>query len=58
MSYFLKVRIKRILNNEIKLKMKYFEGRNALMENFINGHVKFEWTKVLLRKIFGNLVRS
>ena len=54
----MKVRIKRILNNEIKLKMKYFEGRNALMQNFINGHVKFEWTKVLLRKIFGNLVRS
>ena len=58
LSYFLKVRIKKILNNEIKLKMKYFEGRNVLMENFINGHVKFEWAKVLLRKIFENLVRS
>ena len=38
---FLKERIKK-LNNEIEFKIKYLEGRGMLMENFINGHFKFE----------------
>ena len=34
--YFLKVRMKIILNNEIDLKMKYLEGRSVLMKNIMD----------------------
>ena len=37
--------------------MKYLEGRSVLMENFINGHFKFEYTKILLH-FFLSCMRS
>ena len=43
LCYLVKARMKILLNSKIKLKMKYFEGRSVLMENFTNEH-------------FGNLV--
>ena len=42
LCFFLKVRMKIILNNDIELKMKYLEGRSVLMEFFLNGHYKSE----------------
>ena len=38
LCYLLKVRMKIILNSNIELKMKYFEGKSVLMEVF------YEWT--------------
>ena len=48
LCYLLKARIKTILNNEIELKMKHPKGRSVLMENFMNGYFKSEWTKIVL----------
>ena len=44
----LKMKMRTILNNNIEIKMKYLEGRSVLMENFMNGNFKSEWTKILL----------
>ena len=46
--YLRKVRMKIILNNNLEFKMKDLEGRSVLLENFMNGHFKSEWTKIVL----------